>query len=219
MQIKTAPSREETRFKHDPETTSLGTGPFQVGRGKVENCPVDWQNQNLTFVLEITDVHLGPPGLLSVHSLKPSIHDGLGMHYWPWHGVAYTYGKAALMLNCIYRFLEQHMLTSRHRLFQGRLCIFQQDKFKPYSAQVTTARLHSRRVLVLNWPVCSPNLSPTENMWPSMKWQIRQLRTWTAEQLKSYIRQEWNKISLSQIQKLVSLAPHVDRVLLKEQVM
>ncbi len=46
--------------------------------------------------------------------------------------------------------LEQHMLPSRWRLFQGRPCVFQQDKAKPHIAAITTAWLCSRRVWVLN---------------------------------------------------------------------
>ncbi len=58
------------------------------------------------------------------------------------------------------KFLEQRMLPSRQRLFQGRACVFQQDNAKPHTAANTTAWLHSRRVRVLNWAACSPDLSP-----------------------------------------------------------
>ncbi len=61
--------------------------------------------------------------------------------------------------------LEQHMLPSRRRLFQGRPCVFQQDNAKPHTAAITTAWLRSRRVRVLNWPAYSPDLSPIENIW------------------------------------------------------
>ncbi len=44
--------------------------------------------------------------------------------------------------------LEQHMLPSRQRRFQGKPCVFQQDNAKPHTAVITTAWLPSRRVWV-----------------------------------------------------------------------
>ncbi len=61
--------------------------------------------------------------------------------------------------------LEQHMVPSRRR-------VFQQDNEKPHTAAITTAWLRSRRVRVLNWPVCSPDLSPIENIWHIIKRNI-----------------------------------------------
>ncbi len=54
------------------------------------------------------------------------------------------------------KILEQHMLISRRR-------VFQQDNAKPHIAAITTAWFFSRRVRVLNWPGCSPDISPIEH--------------------------------------------------------
>ncbi len=65
--------------------------------------------------------------------------------------------------------LEQHMLPFRRRLFQGWPCVFQQNKAKPHTAAITTARLCVRRVHLLNWPACNSDLSTIENIWHIIK--------------------------------------------------
>ncbi len=98
------------------------------------------------------------------------------------------------------------MLPSRWRLFQGRPCVFQQDNEKRHTAAITTAWLR-RRVRVLNWPACSPNLSPIKNIWRIIKWKICQRRPQTLQQLKIYIRQEWDQITTPKLHKLITSMP------------
>ncbi len=110
--------------------------------------------------------------------------------------------------------LEQHMPPSRRRLFQGRPCVFQQDNAKPHTAAITTSCLHSRRVQVLNWSACSPDLSPIENICRIIKWKICQRRPRTLQQLENYIRQEWDQIPTPKLQKLITSMPrHLQTVL------
>ncbi len=102
----------------------------------------------------------------SAFSSKASISDGMGCTS------AYSMGSLHVLEGTMnaeryIKVLEQHMLLSSRR-------VFQQDNAKPYAAAITTAWLRSRRVRVLNWPACSPDLSPIENIWRIIKRKIRQ---------------------------------------------
>ncbi len=103
--------------------------------------------------------------------------------------------------------LEQHMLPSRRRLFQGRPCIFQHDNARPHTASITTSWLRRRRIRVLKWPACSPDLSPIENIWRIIKRKMLQRRPKTIEQLEACIRQEWDNIPIPKLEQLVSSVP------------
>ncbi len=104
--------------------------------------------------------------------------------------------------------LKQHMLPSRWR-------VFQQDNSKPHTAAITTAWLRSRRVRVLNWPACSPDLSPLENIWCIIKRKICQRWPRTLQQLD--IRQEWDQIPTPKLQKLITSMPRRLQTVLKRR--
>ncbi len=87
------------------------------------------------------------------------------------------------------------MLPSRRHIFQGRPCIFQQDNAKPHSAHITKSWLRRKRVRVLDWPACSPDLSPIENVWRILKRKMRQRRPRTLAHLKTCLQEEWDKIT------------------------
>ncbi len=108
--------------------------------------------------------------------------------------------------------LEQHMLPSRRRLFQGRPCIFQHDNARPHTASITTSWLRRRRIRVLKWPACSPDLSPIENIWRIIKRKMRQRRPKTVEQLE-----EWDNIPIPKLEQLVSSVPRRLQTVIKRR--
>ncbi len=131
-------------------------------------------------------------------------------HLWGYGGCISSYRRDSLhvlegTMNAerYVKVLEQHMLPSIWCLFQERPCLFQQDNAKPHTAAITTAWLHSRRVRVLNWPTCSPELSPIENIWCIIKRKIRQRQPRTLQQLETYNSQKWDQIPAPKFQKWI----------------
>ncbi len=134
----------------------------------------------------------------------------MGLHECVWHG-------QLTHLERYIQVLEQHMLPSRRRLFQGRPCIFQHDNARPHTASITTSWLRRRRIRVLKWPACSPDLSPIENIWRIIKRKMRQRRPKTVEQLEACIRQEWDNIPIPKLEQLVSSVPRRLQTVIKRR--
>ncbi len=86
-----------------------------------------------------------------------------GVHNCTQYGLLACFGGHYECWKVYENVLEQQMLPSRQ-------CVFQQDNAKPHTAANSMAC--SRRVWVLNWLACSPDLSPVENIWHIIKWKL-----------------------------------------------
>ncbi len=181
MPTKAISCKKEAICEHGPEALScpVGQDTFKMDCFKVEKCSMVrrvqiwhscWNHgRRVLRAKEERDL----PACYQRSVQKPA-----SLMVW---GCISAYGMGSLhvlegTMNAerYIKVLEQHMLPSRWRLFQGRSCVFQQDNAKPHTAAITTAWLRSRRVRVLNWPACSPDLSPVENIWRIIKWKIKQ---------------------------------------------
>ncbi len=103
--------------------------------------------------------------------------------------------------------LEQTYAPIQTSSLSGKTLHFQHDNARPHTASITTSWLRRRRIQVLKWPACSPDLSPIENIWRIIKRKMRQRRPKTVEQLEACIRQEWDNIPIPKLEQLVSSVP------------
>ncbi len=186
MPNKALSFKKEAICEHGPEAPScpVGQGSFKMDCFKVEKCSmVRWVQiwhscwnhwRRVLWAKEEGDF----PACHQCSVQKPA-----SLMVW---GCISAYGMGSLhvlegTMNAerYIKVLEQHMLPSRWRLFQGKPCVFQQDN----TAAIPTAWLHSRRVRVLNWPACSPDLTPIENIWRIINKKICQRWPQTLQQL------------------------------------
>lgn len=91
------------------------------------------------------------------------------------------------------------------RRFRRIPFIFQQDNARIHVSNATMEWLQTQRVSVMEWPACSPDLNPIENLWGILVRRVysenRQYET--VEQLKIGITQAWTEISDEIINNLV----------------
>ena len=144
---------------------------------------------HFTLFLEIMDVMSSGPKRKGLSRLLSE----QSQHLWWYGGVLVTMASwvtctsvnAPLMLRCTYRFWSNMCCHGWQCLFQRRPCLFQQDNARPHSARVTTVWLRSKRVRVLACLHSRPVSNQVQNM---------TTEPWIVKQLKSYIKQEWERI-------------------------
>ncbi len=92
------------------------------------------------------------------------------------------------MLKGVYKGFRATYTPLKTTSISGKALCISGGQCKPHTAAITTAWIRSRRVQVLNWPACRPDLSPIGNIWRIIKLKI-------CQQLETHIRQEWDQIS------------------------
>lgn len=82
--------------------------------------------------------------------------------------------------------------------------VFMQDNARPHTARVTTDFLNQLGVTRMNWPACSPDLNPIENLWGFMTQKVyhNSHQFTNVNDLKDCITRVWNEIPQNIIDSL-----------------
>jgi hypothetical protein len=84
---------------------------------------------------------------------------------------------------------------------------FQQDNDPKHRSRVVKKWLHDHGVTEMEFPPYSPDLNPIENVWSEFKRHVSERETKTIDQLQDVILDEWEKVSIDSIVKLIESMP------------
>jgi len=75
---------------------------------------------------------------------------------------------------------------------------------------LTKAYLASKNIAVLDWPACSPDLNPIENLWGLLVRDIyaNNKQYTKVDELKQAICRAWNRLQPNQLKTLVDSMPN-----------
>ena len=93
------------------------------------------------------------------------------------------------------------------RKVHGRKAIFQQDRDPKHTSHLVQDFFSVRKMTVLDWPSQSPDLIPIENLWEESERHVQQKNATSKHQKFEILKEEWAKIDLDTLKKLVESMP------------
>lgn len=108
--------------------------------------------------------------------------------------------------------LDAALIPFLEDVIGDRQFIFQQDNAAIHVSKNSREWFAARDIPLMEWPACSPDLNPIENLWGIMARDIytngRQFTT--IKSLKEEIHKSWQRIENETLSKLISSMP--DRI-------
>ena len=65
----------------------------------------------------------------------------------------------------------------------------------------------SKNINLLQWPPCSPDLNPIENVWKLLKDEVSKRNPKNKKEILSFAQDEWKKISYLHINNMIESMP------------
>ena len=87
----------------------------------------------------------------------------------------------------------------------GPQFILMDDNARPHRARVVEEYLQQETIVRMDWPACSPDLSPIEYVWNMLQVAIlrRPVQPRTHMDLGNALTEEWNNLEMAAIQTLI----------------
>ena len=87
---------------------------------------------------------------------------------------------------------------------EGLGIVFQQDNAAVHVSRSSRAFFADIGIEVMDWPACSPDLNPIENLWAILKKRIARMKRTSLDDWRKRIHEEWEKLSHELLQNLVN---------------
>lgn len=106
--------------------------------------------------------------------------------------------------------LEEVLISYLEDVEEDQRLIFQQDNAAIHVSRYSKEWFRSKDIPLLEWPACSPDLNPIENLWGIMVRKIHQngRQFPNISTLKNEIKQCWESLDISLLKKLVNSMPN-----------
>ena len=203
--------RRDSAFKHDHRVQRLR---FANGYANFDWNKVLWSDEKTFWLINRNNAWV-IRGVGEAHEQKfmlPHVRHPPKLHVWACFSesglgnlVCFTENMDAALYVTI---LQQNLLQSARRLFgDGVPFWFQQDNDPKHTSARAKRWLHNNGVQLIDWPPCSPDLNPIENLWADLNRRVELHHAKTIEELQSVIRTEWKNTSRHTLQQLVRSMP------------